>query len=174
MKLKTMFCALALTVVGVAAKAEDFNQSFALTANLATPGDYSAGWGVTHSAAGAFTDTITFTGTTSGWVNSLLSTLALGAASDINFTSVSLNGNAYTLESMGSWSLATLPVTSVTGPLTLTVSGIAAPTLAAGTAIAASYSGTVNVTAVPEPESAVLLLAGLGIVGLLGRRRIAR
>lgn len=174
MKLKTVLCAVALTVVGVAAKAEDFNQSFALTANAAMPGSFSGGWGVSHTSAGAFTDTITFTGATGGWVNGGLFSIALGDASDIDFTSVSLNGQAYTLTSVGAVSTALLPMTSVTGPLTLTVTGMAGASLPVGSAISASYAGTLNVTAVPEPDTAALLLAGLGVAGLLGRRRAKR
>jgi len=34
-----------------------------------------------------------------------------------------------------------------------------------------SYGGTVSVTAVPEPESYALFLAGLGLLGLIVRRR---
>lgn len=174
MKLKTMLCAVALTVVGVAAKAEDFNQSFALTPNASVAGSFSGGWGVSHTSAGTFTDTITFTGATGGWVNGGLFSIALGDASDIDFTSVSLNGQAYTLLSVGSVSTAVLPATSLSGPLTLTVTGVASPSFATGTAISASYAGTLNVTAVPEPASMAMLLAGLGAVGLVARRRTRR
>lgn len=36
-----------------------------------------------------------------------------------------------------------------------------------------SYGGTLSVTAVPEPESYALFLAGLGLMGLIARRRSA-
>jgi hypothetical protein len=35
----------------------------------------------------------------------------------------------------------------------------------------AGFSGTFNVSAVPEPNSAVMLLAGLGLMGAVSRRR---
>ena len=35
------------------------------------------------------------------------------------------------------------------------------------------YTGRIDVTAVPEPESLALMLAGLGVTGLLARRRKA-
>jgi hypothetical protein len=34
-----------------------------------------------------------------------------------------------------------------------------------------SYSGTLNVSPVPEPETYAMLLAGLGLVGFMVRRR---
>ena len=37
--------------------------------------------------------------------------------------------------------------------------------------ISASYSGTVNVTAVPEPETYALMLGGLAAIGFVARRR---
>ena len=35
----------------------------------------------------------------------------------------------------------------------------------------ASFYGVINTTAIPEPANAVLLLAGLGVMGTLARRR---
>ncbi|MBB5369731.1 MULTISPECIES: FxDxF family PEP-CTERM protein [unclassified Janthinobacterium] len=51
------------------------------------------------------------------------------------------------------------------GAYTLSVSGTVL------TSAAASYSGTINLSAVPEPETYALLLAGLGVMGFVARRR---
>lgn len=70
-----------------------------------------------------------------------------------------------------------------TGPTTVTISTFASPvSLTAGTTYTlevrgdilpsgGSYGGALNITAVPEPASALLVLVGLGAVGLVSRRR---
>jgi len=62
----------------------------------------------------------------------------------------------------------------LSGPLVLTVTGIAAPASSAGSSIAASDAGTLNVSPVPEPQSLALMLADLGAAGVLKRRRMPR
>ena len=55
----------------------------------------------------------------------------------------------------------------------MTVIGIAAAGAPVGTAIAASYAATLNVSAVPEAGTAMTLRAGLLSVGFLASRRKA-
>jgi len=119
-----------------------------------------------HSA-GAFTDTFTFTlpGITSA--NASIITIGAGVA-DIDFTSATLNSMplVLTTDAGGFVELLYTPSSyAVTGPLTLIVKGTSASN--------ASYSGTLNVTAVPEPETVALMLAGLGVMGFVARRRRA-
>jgi MYXO-CTERM domain-containing protein len=174
MQIHKTLAAIALAVAAVASHAENINQGVTLVPNVAAPGTFSAGWGVTHSFAGAFTDVFSFTSGVSGNVASSLVTIGFLSTTDIDFNSVSINGAAYSITDLGSVDLASFGPQFVNSPMVLTVTGIAAPSLAAGTAIAASYAGTLNVSPVPEPSSAALWMAGLGAGGLLVRRRLNR
>ncbi len=170
MQIKTLLFAAALASTGLAVHAEDITLGVPLMPNAAVPGSFSAGAGVTHLFAGAFTDTLTFTGASGGLVSGNLVTIGFLDSNNIDFTSVSINGQSFALSTAGGVGLATLSTIAVSGPLVLTVSGVASPGATAGAAISASYAGTLNVSPVPEPGSGALLFAGLGIVALLRRR----
>ena len=174
MQLKPMLAAAVTASFAFAAQAEDFTDNVNLVPNPSVAGNFSAGWGVTHLLAGAFTDTFSFSGTGLGSVNNFngsLISIGFVDTHEIDFSSVSINGQSFVLSEMGGVSLASFGPEMLNGPLSMQVSGSAGPGLAAGSSITASYAGTANVTAVPEPGSMAMLAAGLGVVGLLGRRR---
>lgn len=115
--------------------------------------------------AGAFTDTFTFT--LPGILSADASVVTIGSGvADIDFTSGTLNGLPLllTTDAGGFVELLYTPAPfAVSGPLTLIVKGTSGSN--------ASYSGTLNVSVVPEPETMALMLAGLGVLGHLVRRR---
>jgi len=173
MTLKTLALAVSMALAAPVVFADDFTTTVPLIADPDTAGSYSAGLSATHLVAGSFTDTFTFDPSVSGSVSSSLATALTNDSDNIDFTSVLLNGVSFSLTSPdgGVHDFAFFGPSFATGPLTLIVTGVAAPALAAGTAISASYGGSLAVSAVPEPQTYLLLLAGLGAVGFVARRR---
>lgn len=164
MNLKSILLAAMLAASAGGAMAEDINQTVAMS--TVGPGSYTAGFSAVHNVGGLFTDTFTFNPSVGPSLsNAIIQSISLMGTADLNFTSASLNGNALTLMPSGVNEYGFLNPVSVSGVLTLTVMG---NTLTPS----ASYSGDINVVAaVPEPATYGMLLAGLGVVGFLARRR---
>jgi PEP-CTERM motif len=123
--------------------------------------------------AGAFVDTLTFTVATSSTFNGSITSVVNGTQ-DVDFTSIVVTPGALAFVSMLGdpvelWATPAVGFGLAPGVYTLTLTGT-------NSASMGSYAGNLAVTPglpalVPEPETYAMLLAGLGIVGLLARRR---
>lgn len=159
--IKAVAAAAVLAMGATGAMANDVN-------NMIVPAGGTTFFGALHTDGFDFTDVFTFN--VAGAVSANMSLITIGAGtSNIDFVSADLNGTAVTLTPNGFVEVGSLGDTLFNGPLVLTVKGKSG---AAGGTFA-SYSGTINVTAVPEPGTYGLLLAGLAAVGFVSRRKKA-
>ena len=138
-----------------------------VTEDITGPGG-TAFFGARHTDNAEFTDRFTFT--IAGAVSANVSLITIGSGPDspnnIDFTSAVLNGIALTLSPNGLLETATLSDMDFTGDLVLIVTGRSRATAVEF----ASYAGTMNLTVIPEPSTALLMGLGLGGLGLTARR----
>jgi hypothetical protein len=168
MKRFVLAAMLASTVLAgaSAAYADTFTLTFpAPAADGSTSADYGRD-GIT----GSFTDTWNFT-LPSGLTSATISSIMTSNTNNVNFTTVTLNGVSFTVDSTGAFEsrhIFDLPITS--GVQTLVITG----TLNNGTGTGA-YGGVISFSpAVPEPAAWALMILGVGLAGgalRLNRRR---
>ncbi|MEO8298908.1 MAG: PEP-CTERM sorting domain-containing protein [Burkholderiales bacterium] len=161
----------------------------AQAAELVVNGDFAAGSSDWTSSA-TLPDTVAFASQAvalsgdSATLTQTLSNLVVGGSYDFSFDyfrtagtgsaihydlagATSLSGDGF-----GSSSISALvppySFTALSNAVTITFNGIAATTAVIDNV---TLTGPVAVSAVPEPETYAMLLAGLGAIGLMSRRR---
>ena len=116
-----------------------------------------------------FDDTFVFSLPSDGFASASLITIAVSAATNVNFTSAFLNGTALTRSPTGTFEFATISNFGVmAGDQFLRVTGTGGGN--------GDYSGTfvfAPAAAVPEPSVWALLILGFGLVGFAMRRNKA-
>lgn len=178
MNLRYLVLAAAVAVAAAPAFAAD--QIITLSPTGAT--SYSASFAALAAAGGSLVgnpqssvadsilsdgnDLITFVGAAPGVYNVGLN----GSSSFISALTATLNLLPITVTSLpgGVFSIFTT-ITTLSPTFALSLSGT--PQAFAADALNAQYSGNITVTAVPEPETYALLLAGLAAMGFVARRR---
>ena len=168
MKLKNTFVAAALAVAASASFADTFASNLDLTAGNAFFGR--------NDASGSFVDTYSFTLLNTSFLVSATASSAASGDQDLDYTSLLIKNSSDVTVATFAGNLGTdanefyaLSQTLLApGSYKLVISGLNSPTQA-------SYSGNlaVSVAAVPEPETYALMLAGLGAMGFVARRRKA-
>lgn len=171
MKLKTVMLAAMLAASFSNVYAGTINGSptpdITLVANGPNPMKYSAHFGndpLGTNPAGFFSDVFTFvpSATPGSKASAAFVNMDLDGGGIINFGGATLNGIAF-VQSGDRWNLASTLIPP--GMLTLTVWG--------NVTDGGSYGGNLNLlmAPVPEPQTYAMLLGGLGLMGVVARRR---
>jgi hypothetical protein len=163
MKLKSLLLAATLAFSSAAALAAPVPTYIDVTVTGSGP-TWTAEYGASHTA-GDFIDVYTFLpSSVTGLTDISFYNFARSTAFNITFTGAELSGVPipYTNSGGVGFSFGGL-IADFTGPLVLTISGTSGAT--------GSYAGTLNVSAVPEPETYAMMLGGLGLLGFMARRR---
>jgi hypothetical protein len=169
--LKSLIGGMVLTagvLGGTAAYAADVSTT--QTLNLVGGSNFFGHSFAASSTDDTFTDKFYFTVSSLSTLSSALTAFTFTPIDAIAITGVSifdsgglsLAGNQVSTGALDSWTLGSGHLTADTYYLQVTGKVLSAD--------ATGYGGALAVTAVPEPETYGMLLAGLGLVGVLARR----
>ncbi len=130
-------------------------------------GTLSGGFEATGLGLGSFSETFTFNLPTAGTTGVSLISIAVDAATNVNFSSATLNGIALALSPNGMIETGGLSLATTAGLQTLIVNGTSGGNGSFGGNVSFAPAGG----AIPEPATWALMILGFGLVGGMMRRR---
>ncbi len=156
---KALVLALSLSAVSFAATAADY------AAVEVSPGQFTF---ENIAPTASFTDKVSFSVLSS---SDLVGTISGTSSSNFALSAFDLYTSSGTLVTTGSFN-------NVTGKASLGFVSDGGLTgnyylLISGTTTGGTYNGNISLSPVPEPESYAMMLAGLGLMGFVARRRSA-
>lgn len=155
MKIKSMMAAVAIAAASVSSFAGNYSTSFDADGFANIFKKYAKNTGP------SFNDTWSFTGVLAGTYD-IQGDLS---GTNMSFSSVTLDGTPWELAPAGNvFRFASVTFTG-TQPVSLSIVGTKS------NSSVGNYTGSVTIAAVPEPETYAMLLAGLGLMGGIARRR---
>lgn len=123
----------------------------------------SGTFGNNNVASGSFDNTFTFdVGSLPGTAGTTISSIRVSALTNIDFTSVTLNGEDFDVDSSGTVEQRHIILPVSAGLQTINVKGTSGGN--------ASYDGVIAFAPVPEPASWATMLIGFGAIGTAMRR----
>ena len=165
--MRTPVCA-ALAALALSASA--IAQPIPVILNPVTPDRYSATFEGSHTSAGNFADRYDFVSPVDGLISITLDSITFGALS-VAFQGYQLTSSPVVFLGGASHAIiGPLPISA--GTQLLTIGLQAAPPLAPDSPALTSYTGqiVINALAIPEPETWLLMMAGLFVLGAHARR----
>jgi opacity protein-like surface antigen len=168
---KFLMAAATAAALACAAPAAQAATTFTLIDQTSLDTVGTSNFGAIIDSAGAFNHTFNFTTSDAKNASSSVITIFLGGAWDVDFSSVDLDGVAFTKQTNDpaeSWALNGTLLGA--GPHTINLHGTVTATTQSN---AGSYAGTLNIANVPEPATWALMISGFGAAGAMLRRKRA-
>ena len=171
-RLRSAFTGLVLSTVCLLAHPLTFTVDLLTDANQA--GRYTANVESVHDLSGSIADTFNFTVPVDGLLSFELQAFGPVGSGGFFFQGYQVNGGPIVMNNGPAASLSAGGIPIASGPGSLLIGGVVAPALPARVSVTAGYTGSITVTAIPEPQTWLLMLAGLMVLGrAVARQHIA-
>jgi hypothetical protein len=174
MKYTKLFIGAMLMASAVVASAADYNKTFTIdlsSENGVLTGSFGHAFTSTSDKNKTFLDTFNFNFSGMSDLDAAITSIASSTKLDLNITSFNLYQGTNLVASGDMISTGKVDLRTITntglggGQYSLQVGGKILGTSGG------SYGGNINVSPVPEPETWGMMVAGIGAVGFMSRRR---